>query len=295
MARLFKKEWLIRIDEFQFTGLDVEFDIRKNLRREPNCCKLVVFGLAASTRASLEALNLYDPKRIRDTQHARKALKPAGRAPKKGKIRVEIEAGYDGTRSLQFRGDLRRGISEYDGSEVAFEVEGEDGGTSILQSRMNQSYPAGTPRLTVVRDMADALGLGLGNILEVTPLLLGELTHGTAVSGQVSTALQHFLRPLGVTYSVQNGVLQFHVAGGGNLTQAYPLNQNTGLIGYPKRSAHGAIMLQTLMIPNMAPGNYILLTSKRVELNGVYLVKGVETKGSSFGNEWGHTLECYPG
>lgn len=299
MTLLYKRDWKVRIETLEFAELDIEFEVSKSLHPEPNSCKLTVYGLKDASRRLVESLNIYDPKKFKGASKTAKladvqpkAPTAVSRAPKAGKIRVEIEAGYEGARGLIFRGDLRRGLSHYDGAEVTLEIEGEDGGRSILQGRVNKSYPAGTRQITVVKDCAAAMGLGLGNLLAVESKLSGSYDSGTAINGQASAILPGLLRRAGVHYSVQNGVLQFLEAGKGLTTTGYLLSANTGMIGRPRRDATGAVLVDTLMLPNMAPGAYVKLESAAHK--GSYFVEGVKTAGSTFGNEWGHELELQP-
>jgi hypothetical protein len=300
-VKLKDRDWLVRVNGVEFSGLDIEFNVKKSLRPEPNSCTLTVFGMHGDARAEIESLNIYDPKKVKgasktatlgDLTQTKKSTS-VSRAPKVGHIRVEIEAGYKEGRSLVFRGDLRRGISKYDGPEVRMEIEGEDGGRTILSSRINMSFPRGTRKFDVVQACAEAMGLGLGNFREVIPDLLTTYAHGVTVSGQASELLTGLLRAEKLSYSVQNGVLAFRRAGQGLQTRGLLINQDTGLVGRPERDATGALMVTTLMIPNVAPGQYIELDSK--DFKGTYYIKAVETRGQSAGNDWYHICECYPG
>lgn len=295
-----ERDWLVRVNGIQFSDLDIEFDVKKSLRPEPNACSLVVFGMNRDHRRQIEALNIYDPKKIKGANKTAKIGEVqtksqigVGRAPKVGKIRVEIEAGYLEARSLIFRGDLRRGIVHYDGAEVRLEIEGEDGGRSFLQSRINMSFPPGTRQFDVVTQCALAMGLGLGNIREVHELLNGEYTHGTTVSGQASELLSGLLRRARLSYSIQNGVLAFRQNGKGLVTRGLLISQATGMVGRPERDAGGGLMVTTLLIPDVAPGAYVLLDAE--DFSGTYFIKSVNSQGQTAGNDWYHVLELFPG
>lgn len=295
-----KRDWLVRVNGIEFKDLDCDFEVKKSLRPEPNSCSLTVFGLTREHRAAVEALNIYDPKKVKgaNTNAKLKDVKTkrnvgVSRAPKTGNIRVEIEAGYVGARSLIFRGDLRRGISKHDGPEISLEIEGEDGGRSVLASRINQSFPPGTRKVDVVKECAAALGLGLGNIRDVLPYLATTYSHGTSVNGPAADALRNILRTARITYSVQNGVLQFVQAGQGLRGRAVLASQATGLVGRPERDAGGGLMVTLLMLPDVSPGSYLQLDAE--DYQGSYLIRSVETKGSSYGQDWYHVAECFPG
>ncbi len=299
--KLKDRDWLVRVNGVEFSGLDIEFDVKKSLRPEPNTCSLTIYGMHEDARAAIASLNIYDPKKVKGASKTAtigdltKTKQPTAvaRAPKTGHIRVEIEAGYKEGRSLIFRGDLRRGISKYDGAEVRMQIEGEDGGRSVLSSRINMSFPGGTRKFDVVQACAEAMGLGLGNFREVIPGLTGTYSHGVVVQGQASDLLTGLLRASKLSYSVQNGVLAFRKAGQGLNTRGLLISQDTGLVCRPERDATGAVMITTLLIPNVAPGQYIYLESK--DYKGTYYIKAVESKGQSAGNDWLHVCECYPG
>lgn len=300
MTTLFERDWLVRVNGQEIRGLSIEFEVKKTLHPEPNSCSLSIFGLAPESRRAVEELNLYDPKKIKGAKDkvtydnaVAKQPTAVSRVPKPGKIRVEIEAGYKDARSLIFRGDLRRGITKYEGPEVRLEIEGEDGGRTMLSSRVTHSFPPGTRRAEVVRECAAALGLGLGNFLEVEPFLTQAYDSGTVVNGPAERELTGVLRRAKIGWSIQNGVLQFHRAGAGVQTRGLLISKETGLVGRPQRDSTGALMVETLLIPDVAPGQYFALQSE--DYKGTYFMKSVTSKGESSGTPWYHTIEAYPG
>lgn len=308
MTEIKNKRWRIRVAQayatdgsavpaIEFETLQCEFEIKKTLRPEPNCCKLKIYNLGPEHRAALEAMNLYDPKKVRGQKSAKKpaAKKKQGpRAPKVGRIRVEIEAGYETTgMSLLFRGDLRRAISTHDGKTWTTSIEGEDGGRSVLSSRITESFPPGTSRETVVRALASALGVGLGNIRDVVDQLSQSYAHGTVCTGQAAEELRGVLRSSGITYSIQNGVLQFLPAGQGLLRSAVVLSPTTGLVGSPHLDSSGTVIATALLVPDIAPGQYVVLECRRH--SGQYKIVSVTHKCTTFGDDWYHVLELTPG
>jgi hypothetical protein len=286
--------WKIRVAGFEFDTLDVEFDIKKSLKHEPNTCSLTIYNLSETHRAAIESLNIYDPKKAKGG--SRKGVKAQARI-QSGNITTQVLAGYSDTGpSLLFAGKLRRGLSTWDGTDWRTELEGEDGGREVFASRITKSYPAGTPRLTVVRDLADALGLGLGNVAEVSATLTTAVyAHGTALDGPAADLLKGVLRSSKISYSVQNGGLQFLLNGQGRAdlrVQAYPLSETTGLVGSPHRDATGEVLCTALLVPNISPGGYVFLKSRSV--NGLYRVMSVRHVGSTFGNDWYHEMSLLP-
>lgn len=296
MSQLKQRDWKVRVAGLEFTDLDVDFEIKKSSRPEPNSCALTVYNLSEQSRRAIEELNLYDPKKVKGSKSptAKRPVKQNVRAPKVGRIRVEIEAGYkDSGRSLIFRGDLRRAITKHDGPDIVTSIEGEDGGRSVLSSRVNESFPPGTTREHVVRVCAEAMGVGLGNIRDVAHLLQTKYSHGTVLTGQASAELAGVLRGAGIVHSIQNGVLVFRTAAIGLNRTAIIVNSDTGLVGSPQLDTNGALLVTTLMIPELAPESYILLDS--LETTGIFRVVSCTYKGQTSGQDWYIVSECVPG
>jgi hypothetical protein len=294
MSQLFRRAWRVVVNGIDVTALDVEFEVEKSLRPEPNTASLVIYNLATDTREAIEALNLYEPIKTKGQKAKPSAGKAGVKGPKPGRIPVEISAGYETPGpSLIFRGDLRRAVSKKNGADWVTTIEGEDGGRSVLQARVHQSFPAGTTRLDVVRACADGLGLGLGNILEVQHLLTKPYTSATIVDGSADTELRGVLRRERIAYSIQNGVLQFHRVGQGLEVAAYELSSGSGLVGSPEFDANGHVTAKTLMLPNIAPGAYVSLAAK--SFRGTYRVDTIKYTGQSAGDEWYAELGLLPG
>lgn len=272
------KAWRVRVDTLRFTGLDISFDVEKSLRREPNKCTLRVLNLSADHRRQLEQLNT-----------TRK------RGP--GRIRVELEAGYRETgMSMVFRGDLRTALStqEDDGTWVTT-LEGEDGGRAVLWARVNRSFPAGTRVDQVIRACAEAMGVGVGNLEDAIQGARLEgagatFTEGTVLSGPAPDELDGVLRSVGLTWSVQNGVLQLLQRGQALQTTAVRLTSDTGLVGTPGRAADGTVTAKAFINPELYPGRQIQLDSPNVR--GFFRVRKAKYSGDSAGDTWYVAMEC---
>lgn len=269
---------MVRVDRLQITGLDVAWDIVKSTKKgEHNSCTLRIWGLSADSRRSIEALS----------------LKPKADGLQSGNIRVEIEAGYLTTsRALIFRGDLRTAKSERQGAEIVTSIEGEDGGRSVLRARIAKSFPAGTDLAAVVKACASAMGVGVGNLSDVTATLRHAYRGGLSLSGSAPDALRNVLRPLGIVYSVQNGVLQTMRAGTGLTTQAVLLNSSSGLVGSPVRDADGTVTFTSLLNPDIIVGGRVVFAT--LDLKGAYQVKKLTITGERAGNDWYSQGECKP-
>lgn len=306
---LFQRDWRIRIgvpfttqdgvrkiSGLDVSDLDCEFEITKDLTSEPNMCSLTVYNLRPEVRAALEQQNIYDPKRKKtDTTSttttsqdaATKLNTKSKKRPVTGNIRVEIEAGYKETsRALIFSGDLRRALSSEDRNKsVATKIEGGDGGYTFNASRVSESFPKGTSKLSVVKSLLGALGLGQGNLLEVEHILAASsFRTGTVIDGSASRELAGILRSAKLSYSIQDGAVQFLVTGQGLRRKGVALNPGSGLIGTPERDVDGKVKVVSLMNPSLAVGLFVFLESE--DLKGTFRIDKIVYRGQTTGEAW---------
>lgn len=278
MARLFQRDWLVSVHTVQFDKLDITFDVEKSTKREPNKCSLRIWNLNASNRLVLESLTI-----------------PKKKGP--GQIRVALEAGHVGARSMIFLGDLRTAKTIRDGADLITEIEGDDGGRSALWSRINQSFGPGTPVSTVIEACAKAMGVGMGNVLEATrgTALLGGgsvYAEGTTLSGSAATELEHLLRSVGKRYSIQNGAIQILDRGMPLQGTSVLLTPQTGLIGRPEMNADGTVLVKMLLQPDIYPGRQIKIESP--DLVGPFRIERAKYTGETAGVSWYIDAECKP-
>lgn len=282
MPRLFKKTWKVSVDTIQTDAHDVAFQIVKTRKRQPNTCSLTIWNLSEPQRRALEALSI--------PQKTAAGKQRTGR----GKIRVQVEAGYDGETSLLFRGDLRTAVTTREGPDLVTTIEGDDGGRDVLLARVSRSYRPGTPVVTVIRDLVTALGIGEGNLNSLAYTTRGGSTFagGTTLSGKADENLTRLLHSCGVTWSVQNGALQVLQAGKALATTAVLLTPSTGLIGTPCVSPEGLIMAEALLVPGIFPGGRVKIQCPT--LTGLYTVYNVSHVGDSAAvgqGTWTHQIE----
>lgn len=283
MAELFGKKWRVRIDTIVTDAHDVAFQVTKTRKRQPNTCSLSIWNLSEPQRRHIEALSI-PQKTAAGTQRT-------GR----GKIRVEITAGYKDATSLIFRGDLRQAVTTREGPSLITTIEGDDGGRDVLLARVSRSFPAGTPVRTVVRACVDALGIGTGNLESLSYATRdgGTFPQGTVLSGRADAELTRILHSCGVTWSVQNGALQVLQAGRPLAASAVLLTPESGLIGTPAVNPEGFIEAQALLVPGVFPGSRVKIQCPT--LTGVYWVNAVTHVGDTQSAEpFSHQMELRP-
>jgi hypothetical protein len=248
VTSIYGKDYRVRIDTIEVSDLDVVFDITRDTTKAPNTANITVYNLSSEHRQQIESLSLKE--------------KQGGKTVKTGgKIRVEVEAGPIGARSLIFRGDLRYAKSEPEGPDFATMIEGDDGGKSVLGGHVARAFPAGTPVATVVRACAGALGVGTGNLaaLEASLRTQGGATFsgGTVLFGPADKELDRVLRSCGYRYSIQNGVLQITQPGKPLTVSAVVLTG--GEVPTPTVNPDGTIEVLAPILPELYPGGQVLL------------------------------------
>lgn len=250
-------------------GLEISFDVERSIEHAPNTCKLRVWNLNRDQRRALAALSV--------------------RGQRPGKIRTELTIGSGDQSFLLFKGDLRWAVSEQDGGDWETQIEGDDGGRAHVDARINRSFPPGTRVDQVVRACADALGLGLGNL---PPFLTGLRAYdeGTAVSGRASDALRGVLAGIGLTYSVQHGVVQAQRGGAPLALPIVLLKPGAGLIGSPSLTPEGRVAAIALLRPGLDPGARVQLESAEVP-RGTYAIRRMRAEGDASSTPWYAHLE----
>ena len=268
--RLFDRRYALRLGTLEITDLDVEFDVRRSLRKEPNTADITVYNLPRDFRAEVE---------------------------QSIDLPVELEAGYAEGTNLIFRGRVIRAVSEINGPDVALKIEASDG-RAVRKKRVNKSYGKGVSLDTVVTELVSALGLGQGNLLRVKDKIFSRLGRvfpgGTTVSGSAADELGGLLESAGLEYSIQNEVVQILERGKGALEgTAVFLGYDFGLIETPVISSEGLLIAKTLMIPDLFPGRKIQMAPDS-PVQGIFRVTTAHYTGSNAvgAQDWCIEVEC---
>lgn len=266
--RLFDRTWSVSTEDVDISDLDMQFQITKSVKREPNTAILRVFNLAPATRSRLEG-----PRR-------------------EDQSTVKIRAGYrdqgDPPPTL-FVGEARRVYSEFDGEDIVTTIEARDGGIQYTAARLSRNYAPGTAVSVVLRDLVTQMGIGEGNLneFEVAYALrngASSFVDGYAVSGPIRRSLNAIVRGAGLRWSIQNGALQLQRRRTALQTSSVVISPDSGMLGSPTREKKGAVTVSTLIQPGLDPGRKFVVESRLV--TGTYEVQRVEYAGDTAGNDW---------
>ena len=267
-VQLFGRSWRITVDTLQLTGIDVEFQVKKTLKPEPNTCDLKLYNLTSDHQKQIEQ-------------------NPA--VLKLKKVPVRVEAGYGTNLAQIFLGELRAGWTVNDGPDVITELSTGDGEKGMASARLNVSFGPGTPIDTVLREIVSTLGVGQGNVQKAVSLLQAKglfnfSSKGVVLKGNAAQHLTDFCKGAGLEWSVQDGNVQILTLGQPLQGQALQLDSSTGLIGSPSVDSKGVLSCQALMIPGLRPGQLLQMNSLHVK--GGYRINTVEYQGDTLGNDW---------
>lgn len=206
---------------------------------------------------------------------------------------MRIEAGYDGDLRILATADISRAFSEYAKPQWITKLEGEDGGSSFRTSQIHASWPPNTSARTVFDALAQALGLPLGAVPDLSDRAF---KRGVVASGFVRAELETICSTLSLTWSIQNGALEVVEAGAATTENAVVVAPRTGLIGSPSllnakqgQGGSGGVKFRTRLNPLLTPRRGVRLES--LLLTGTYIVTKVSHKCDSWAGG-DYTTEC---
>lgn len=270
MSRLFARSWRVSIGDWQTEKLRVKFKITKSLEKEPNNLDLQVFNGSDDSRHKLTG---------------------AG-------IPVVVEAGYEGSTGVIFSGVSRTVDHTHPDSEWITHAQCGDGERLYQFAHMNESFGPGTRVADVIRAAVKNLTVGRGNMEDALsrPLAMEQYLYGFVAFGRAAEILDKATKAAGLTWSVQQGAVQFVKKGEPAQETAFLLSANTGLLGSPdhappdKKKKRAVLKCRALLNPQIRPGVIIRLDSLKVK--GDFVCQKVDHSGDSHGNEWFTGIEA---
>jgi hypothetical protein len=288
VSQLFGRFWRLQLDKVVIdNSLDIDFKIEKTREKEPNKALIKVYNLNPDHRGELE--------RMSGTQIEKSKRKP---------IRVELDVGYEAEHGVIFSGDLRNMETRVDKTDVVTVIFGHDGGHSFKTSTVHRSFTKGTPLSTAIKACAEAMGVGLGNIDEVSGDAsiagLGKtLPHGIVLNGPTHLQLDRLLKSSGFDWAIADNNLVVTQRGKPLNRSAIRLSPETGLIGSPEtqvetdvvpgkaappKQKHG-IKCKALIQPGLYPRRKVVLDTENFK-NAGFMISSVDFIGQSGGNDW---------
>ena len=268
-------------------NLHIGFQIDKDTTKESNKAKLEIFNLSDATRKKIE---------VPDTE-------------------VEIYAGYEkaGGAILAFKGSVTYGFTRDAGTDCITTLDLADGTKAMRDSYCSLSYAPGTSAKTIIQRCANEMGVPVVYGDDV-----GELEsyqNGYSYIGQADGALTEICNALGLSWSIQNNILNIILAGGTSTNRGLVFSPQSGLVGVPERIIQAEYKsnksnpkktakkkakkekprkkagwkIQTLLVPSVNPADMVKVESKWI--TGWFRVEKVSHRGDYNGTNWGSAME----
>lgn len=272
MTELFDRAYVLRVGDVEIRDLRVAFLVERTSRSTPNKAEITITNLSAERRGVLERL---------------------------GSVSCTLSVGYGSTTHVVFHGDLSTVVNTFDQPNWTTKISGIDGGRRRRTARVQRSFRPGTPLRAVFEAIASSMGLGVGNLPDVSSdaSLSGgagsTLVGGTVVDGSAAEALDGLCRSCELEWSIQGGALQLVPLGQALRGSAIRLDAGTGLVGDVSRETGGRIKVKTLMIPDLVPGRLIEPRTRTLTA-GQYRVTKATYRGDSHGQDWYVECEAEP-
>lgn len=145
---------------------------------------------------------------------------------------IELQAGYKDHIALILVGNVVTSSTEMDGADRMTEIEVVDGRVALRDTYISISRSGKVNTKEVFDQIAGEMGV---SVVYSKGCKFKTLPHGFSYVGAAKTALKKLCKTCGLTWSIQNSVLQIRKPNEAITTRAYLLSHDTGLLEVPKR------------------------------------------------------------
>lgn len=204
---------------------------------------------------------------------------------------VILKAGYDTLLPLIFAGIVTYATTSLDGADRCTEIELVDNRVEIRDTYISMSYTGVVSTKTLIQDTADQMGVAVTFSYNAD---FTNMPNGFSFVGQAKDVLTKACKSSGLTWSIQNGVLQVKKPGDVMSQEVYLLTPDTGLVGIPKRvtisgddgtpTAQHGWDVEYLMNAAINIDDYVKLESKTVA--GFFRVYSLDIEGDNVSGVW---------
>lgn len=202
---------------------------------------------------------------------------------------ITLRAGYGSRMPLIFSGIVTFAKSKKDGNDVVTEVELVDNRVELRDTYVSISYSGNINSETVVQDIAGQMGLAVSFSYNAE---FKDIPNGYSFVGPARDALTKACETSGLTWSINNGVLQIKKPGDTMSLEVYELSVDTGLVGIPEQVQVSADVgepqrgwdVEYLMNAAINVSDYVYLNSKYVQ--GYFRVYSVAIEGDNMEGIW---------
>jgi len=246
----------------RITGGRITFAIEKTARSSANTATITAYNLGENNRKRMQT---------KDSS-------------------VILQVGYGGLLEVLFAGQVTRGSVRREPPDWLAQADCRDGQTALRDSTLARTWPAGTSRLSIVRELTAALMGVAAGVIEGGPLI-GFTAAPLSVSGSVRRSLDARAADWGFSWYIVDGSVEVRELGkrSPGYVTAVLLTPETGLLGSPEWTEDG-LSLRALLTPRIKPGGYVQVKSRVVQ--GVFRVQSCRHSGDTHGAEWVTEAVC---
>ncbi len=204
---------------------------------------------------------------------------------------VSFRAGYGNQLPLIFAGSVTYASTEQDGANERTEIELVDNLIAIRDTYVSVSYNGTVNWKKILTDSAAQMGVAISFSHNAT---FKDVPNGFSFVGPAKDILNKACNCCGLSWSIQNGVLQIKKPGDTMSREVFLLDANSGLIGIPKRVVAaqddaGNVTQYGWEVKYFLNGainvnDYVKLESKKV--SGYFMVQSVQLTGSNRSGDW---------
>ena len=266
MARLYLRNVIVSIQPSSgqaksISELRIKFKGKKTEESKPNCMDIEIYNLSQNSRTALEGKN----------------------------VLITLEAGYEDTSEVIFRGDITKVVHTKEGADIVSKMEIADGGNKFRNARVSKGIPPGAKVKQVINELVDATGLTKGSI---TGIPEAQYANGITLQGLAKDRLDDVCASHDLNWSIQDGAIQIVPKKKTTLDEIIVVSPDTGLIGSPSKTKEG-IEFKTLLQPTLKPGKRVKIES--LFINGIFKLKNVTHGGDSKDGDFFTECEAFGG
>jgi hypothetical protein len=272
VTTLFQRAATLQVQNRELVGMDFDFRVDRSLTPSQNTADITVYGLAESSRKSLQqcATGIF----------------------------IKLCAGYttDAVLPTLFYGQLREVRTVRNGADWQTEISSGDADEEKARP-VDFSLGPGATFEAAIKRLAEKMGGKIGNLAATLKDAKfsdssKEFTEGMSVFGNGDDELRKLLASGGLTHSWQNGELQILPLGKALSTSAVTLDETSGLIGSPELGENDTVKFRSLLNAEITPGRTVHVISRN--LDGHFRAERVVYTGSISGNDWFADVEGAP-
>ncbi len=198
---------------------------------------------------------------------------------------IQLDAGYADGRGTIFLGRASSVTSEHSGTDWVTTFKCGDGEKEMRSKRISKPVTKGTSVEVTVNDIAAAMGIREGNIAEVMASIGNpSFSRSSVLHGNAAREMTTICRSQGLSWSVQNGVLQLLRIGQPTSGAAILCNRDHGMVGSASIDAKGVMSVVMLIQPEIEPGRIIVVESEQVK--GQFRIENVDYDGDTHSKNW---------